>query len=517
MKIGMAYIKGALPGFETFGNLPTDLVKPNGFVNGVEASKELDGLIIPGGSIIESQSLSDDLAIQIKKMAADGKFILGICSGFQVLANKTDVGRNSPSPIVHNGLGLLDLEFSPFISTDRVEAIVNNDSFITNGVDKVFGFHCHTYGKIENNNEKEIIYSPIKRANYSNVDFNQLSGVINDDGNIVGTMIHGMLDNNPKIIENVFNFLDANENDINDIYNKNKSFKIAINNQLGIDTNINIEKDNKFINNFKNHFNLNNIYDNDKNNKNDIPPTLFIGSQSSDSGKTFITTGIAAALKKRGLKVAILKIGSDIRDTLPGIYMTNELMEDFASIKIGNLGWLEIDNVLNALKDFNNNDYDVVLIEGAMSVLIGILKDIIPYSGAEIALSSNIPLLLVSNVSKGGIESSAIDLANHIKFLKKIGLKVNGAILNRVYDFDLVDKVKTYIKKETNIDIQAIGKATLAERGGTPEVEINLEDFALTALNTIEKYLDLEKIVQMAEIPHFDGYLSMQEINNLFK
>ena len=47
-KIGLAYINGAVPGFEDFGNLPTDIVKENGLVNGVKASEELDALIIPG-------------------------------------------------------------------------------------------------------------------------------------------------------------------------------------------------------------------------------------------------------------------------------------------------------------------------------------------------------------------------------------------------------------------------------------------------------------------------------------
>ena len=56
-KIGFLYVKGTLPAFEDFGHLPTHLVKNNGMVNGFKAHNELDGLIIPGGSIIESQSV----------------------------------------------------------------------------------------------------------------------------------------------------------------------------------------------------------------------------------------------------------------------------------------------------------------------------------------------------------------------------------------------------------------------------------------------------------------------------
>ena len=47
------------------------------------------------------------------KMADADKFVLGICSGFQVLAKETDVGRLSTIPITREGLGLLDAEFKP--------------------------------------------------------------------------------------------------------------------------------------------------------------------------------------------------------------------------------------------------------------------------------------------------------------------------------------------------------------------------------------------------------------------
>lgn len=40
-KIGLVYIKGAVPGFENFGELPTHLVKSNGLVDGKKASSEL--------------------------------------------------------------------------------------------------------------------------------------------------------------------------------------------------------------------------------------------------------------------------------------------------------------------------------------------------------------------------------------------------------------------------------------------------------------------------------------------
>ena len=84
MKIGLLYVQGALPAFENFGGLPTHLVKEYGLVNGKPAHRVLDALIIPGGSIIESDSVNSSLSREIKKMARDGALILGMCSGFQV-------------------------------------------------------------------------------------------------------------------------------------------------------------------------------------------------------------------------------------------------------------------------------------------------------------------------------------------------------------------------------------------------------------------------------------------------
>nr|WP_255596638.1 AAA family ATPase [Methanobrevibacter sp. TMH8] len=542
MKIGLTYIKGSLPGFEDFGNLPTNLVKSNGLVddtNGVKASDELDAIIIPGGSILESNSISNDLADEIKQMAADGKPVIGICSGFQALANQTDVGRKSPCPIIKKGLGLLDVNFSPLISNDRVEAVVANDSFLTKNISSnefITGFHCHTYGniKINDNNTLPILYSSIKRMNYGDTDSSVLSGVRNDNGNVIGTMIHGILDENPVIVENIFDYIGANPNDINNIFIANEEVKKRIRSELAIDTGININNI-KSCNEFKKIL-LNSL--NSKINQNDdnitathdidsiskeIPPMLMIGSTGSDSGKTFITTGIAGGLTKRGLNVCVLKVGPDVRDTEPSLYLTKNKMEEYTSIKIGHLGWMDIENTLKRLKSSN---YDFVIIEGVMSVFTGLLNEKIPYSGAEIAVSSNIPMLLVSGVNKGGIESAAVDLASHAKTLKKMGIEVNGIIFNKVYDMDIFNEVASYVTSVFNSetgnklaidDILAIPKIKLDERSTTPEVEIKLEEFSRAALKTVEKHLDLEKIVKMSNIPKFKGYLSFDEIKNFFK
>ena len=274
-KIGLAYINGAVPGFEDFGNLPTDIVKENGLVNGNEASEELDALIIPGGTLIESNDINMPLNSEIKKMARDGKPIIGICAGFQLLSNQIDIGRKSPVPIVKPGLGIIDVNFSPLITSDRVKAKVFDNSFLVKGQnDDVDGFHTHTYGKVEGD-AKPLFYSKVQRMNYGDTnkqgDYNIFSGACNDDGNVIGTMIHGILDENPVLVNNLLEQIDAG--DIDEIYSRNRQVKRFLQSEVGIHTGIKIPE----------------ITPNKR------PKYLMIGSNGSDSGKTFILTGLAGA------------------------------------------------------------------------------------------------------------------------------------------------------------------------------------------------------------------------------
>lgn len=492
--IGLLYVKGSLPSFENFGELPTHLLKENGMINGQKADEVLDGLIIPGGSIMESQTVNPEVEEVIRKMDSHGKFILGICSGFQVLANKTDIGRKSPCPIEREGMGILDVTFHPLIGTDRVEAEVVDESFLTKGImgETVTGFHCHTYGDIKGD-APPILFSRVKRTDYTDNPRKILSGVRNDDGNVVGVMIHASLDENPIFNNNILNYLDASEKDIQEIKVANQELVTKMKQEVGIGLDINSE------------------YQSSKNPKTpNMPPFLMIASTGSDSGKTFLTAGLVGVLRKRGYRVGILKVGPDVRDLVPSLYLNKEKMEDFSSIQIGGLGWKDLNEVINNVK---GQKYDLILIEGVMSIFTGLLNEKTPFSAAEIARAGNIPTLLVTACNKGGIETAALDLVSHVDMMRKIGIKTTGVILNKVYHEKIAETASNYLKNTTGLDwVGKVPKAQLAARGGTPEVEIKLEDFCQKAIETVEKNLDVDGIIKMAEKPHFTGYLSYDEI-----
>ena len=426
-------------------------------VNGFKMHRELDGLIIPGGSIIESQSVSNEIKKEITRMSSDGKFILGMCSGFQLLANKTDIGRKSPCPVEREGLGLLNVSFSPMVGTDRVEANIINDSFLTEDIigEKITGFHCHTYGNITGD-AKPILNSIVKRTNYRNDPREILSGVTNDDGNVVGLMVHGALDENLGLATNILKFLDASNGDVSEIKIANRRLIQNIKSEVGIDTGITVEADLSISND-------------------PIPKMIMIGSTGSDSGKTFLTTGLVGVLRKRGYKVGVIKIGPDIRDIVPSLYLNKEKMENFSSIQIGGLGWKEMSQVLDSIKSKN---YDLVIVEGVMSIFTGMLNEKVPFSSAEIAIASNIPVLMVSQCNKGGIETAAVDIVAHIELMEKLGIKTVGAVLNKVYDKKIANNVSRFIERKIKPEYLAfVPKVSLTERGNMPEVEIKLEDF----------------------------------------
>ncbi len=311
-RVGLIYLPGALPCFEKFGNLPTDLVREDALVSGKPASEVLDMLIIPGGSLVESQSLKENVTREIVKMAETGKFVLGICSGFQILGKATDIGRLSSAPIMREGLGLLDAEFKPLICTDRVKATVVGKSFITGEVGgEVTGFHCHTYGNVILHKEaKPILISHAKRINYHTETQELISGITNKQGNVVGITIHALLDNNPLIIQSITKSLEISPKELQAIRATNSKLMKEIKSEIGISTNIK-SKSNKA-------------------NASKHPSLLLITATGSGSGKTFIVTGIAGALKKKGLNIGVMKVGGDIRDAVPALYLIKEPIMNYS-------------------------------------------------------------------------------------------------------------------------------------------------------------------------------------------
>jgi cobyric acid synthase len=496
----LAYLPGALPCFEDFGNLPTDLVCSDAIVDGKPASEVLDMIIIPGGSLVESQSVNRRIAHEIIKMADSGKFVLGICSGFQILARETDVGRLSTVPITREGLGLLDAEFKPLICTDRVSATITDKSFITDEVGKeVSGFHCHTYGKIVlHKDAKIILVSHAKRVNYHNDPQDLVSGVANKEGNVVGIFIHALLDQNPTIIQSITKSLSISAIELEAIRAANAKLLERIKSEVGISTNMRQQGTS-----------------NQKGSR-----LLLVTANESGSGKTFLVAGIAAALKLRGFKVGVLKVGGDIRDAVPALYLIKEPIKSYSSIKIGESGWKPLAEVISEA----SQNYDFLLVEGAMSAFTGLLNDKVvrPTSTAEVAAALGASTIVVVGCDNEGIEGALINTINYVNVLRNLGIKITGVILNKARMSYLTDDIKQTIKSAfENVRVELLGvvpRMDVEGRGMIPEIEIKYEEFGAQAIKAAEQYINLDALTKIAEAPRLnqvDYEAFMEKFKNL--
>lgn len=498
-RIGLVYLPGALPCFEEFGNVPTDLVREDGLLNGKPASEVLDMIIIPGGSLVESQSINNTIIREIRRMADSGKFVLGICSGFQILAKDTDIGRLSSTPILREGLGLLDAEFKPLICTDRVKATVVDESFLTDEVGgEVTGFHCHTYGQIVlGKDAKPILISHVQRVNYHANPQDLVSGIANKKGNVVGVSIHALIENNPLIIRGITKSLDISPEELPEIRATNAKLLQNIKSEVGISTNIRTKR---------------------KVQETKAPAVLLITAMGSGSGKTFIVTGVAGALKKRGIKLGLMKVGGDIRDSVPALYLIKEPIRGYSSIKVGNSGWKPFSE---AVKEAERN-YDLLLIEGAMSAFTGFLNENVerPSSTAEVAAALGAPVIVVVGCDKEGIEGALVSTLNFVDLMRKLDVRMVGVILNKVRTSYLTEEIRLFMEKAfENVGVKLLGvvpRIELEGRGTIPEVEIRYEEFGAKAIETAESSIDLDTLAELATPPRMHA-VDYEELTEKFK
>lgn len=490
---------GSLPCFEEFGGLPTDIVTGDGVLDGQPASEVLDMLIIPGGSLVESKSITDTLAKEIEKMADEGKYLLGICAGFQVLAKSTDTGRLSPTPIIRKGLSLLDVEFEPLICTDRVNATVTGESFLTHKAGSmVTGFHCHTYGKIRLGRDAHpILLSHVKRVNYRDDPQRLISGVANGEGNVVGVLLHGFLDENPTVISAIMKSLDITMEELEEIRKVNAKLRIRLRSEIGVSTGFKVQ----------NALNL------EKKAK-----ALLFTALESGAGKTFVLAGLAGALKLRGINVGVLKVGGDIRDIVPALYLIKEPMQRYSSIRLGKSGWMSLCEAVEKAGE----DYQLLLIEGAMGDLTGLLNMEAehPLSTVEVAIALKIPVVIIAACDRSGIEGALVDLLHHIDVLAKLGVQVAGVILNKVRVSYMTEVIKHLIREALSVrGAELLGimpRLDIEARGMIPEVEIRYEDFCGKALESSERYINIDKLLEIAQPPKFT-HISFRELIGKFR
>nr|WP_263313742.1 phosphoribosylformylglycinamidine synthase subunit PurQ [Mammaliicoccus sp. Marseille-Q6498] len=152
-----------------------------------------DGVLIPGGFSFGDYLRSGAMArvapiiSEVKRFADEGKPVLGVCNGFQIL---TEIGL-LPGALLHNDHHL-------FVSRDEKLTIVNNETKFTFQYDKnekvvypvAHGeghYYCteEMYNDLVNNNQIILTYD-----NNPNGSYKDIAGITNKEGNVCGMMPH---------------------------------------------------------------------------------------------------------------------------------------------------------------------------------------------------------------------------------------------------------------------------------------------------------------------------------------
>lgn len=159
-----------------------------------------DLIIIPGSknTLADLEYLEkSNLVQEIKNASLRGIPIMGISSGYQILGSKLfDSEKTAAEPVEYQGLGLLNTEtvFNTEKTTTQVKAKVRvNAGIIKNCQNmQLEGFEIHT-GTTTLRGEEDN--SPFLLTESSGQGVNLPEGAISQSGQVFGTYLHGIFDN----------------------------------------------------------------------------------------------------------------------------------------------------------------------------------------------------------------------------------------------------------------------------------------------------------------------------------
>ena len=229
------------------------------------------------------------------------------------------------------------------------------------------------------------------------------------------------------------------------------------------------------------------------NNINQNIPRITVASPQGHSGKTVVSIGMCAALRRRGLVIQHFKRGPD--------YIDPSWMTAAAGRDCRNLDSIMLSEE-SILASFQRASMGagLAIMEGAMG-----LYDCLDLTGrgstAYIARLLNSPVILVVNSAKM-TRSIAAMVSGYQHF--ELGTRIAGVILNNVGGSRHEQKLRSAI--ETYCGIPVVGSLPKREELNIAERHLGLKPFSEAAETSkiesisecIEKYLDLDEILKIA-------------------
>jgi adenosylcobyric acid synthase len=183
--------------FEALEHEPGVVVR---FVDRPEEVRGADLVILPGSKSTASDLAwlrASGIAAIVTERARERAPVLGICGGCQMLGQTLEDphGVESPEPLV-TGLGLLPIRtrFAREKTTAQVRARVRDASFLCAGVaagEELEGYEIHM-GLVEAAADAKVPFVISARNGQPE---QALDGAVDASGSVVGTMLHGVLEN----------------------------------------------------------------------------------------------------------------------------------------------------------------------------------------------------------------------------------------------------------------------------------------------------------------------------------
>ncbi len=224
--------------------------------------------------------------------------------------------------------------------------------------------------------------------------------------------------------------------------------------------------------------------------------SIIIAAPHSGSGKTTVTLGIMACLKKRGLDVAPFKVGPDFID--PGWH---RLATGRPSANLD--GWMCPEAFVRETFAFHGQGADIAVIEGVMGLFDGIDGVSDAGSTAQIARVTGSPVILVVD-AKSQARSAAALVQGFARFDPKV--TVAGVIFNNVGSDNHARILREAVESSV-AGIPVFGCIPRDERLGIPSRHLGLvtaeenpltDDFLERLAEVIGKHVDLDAVLSLS-------------------
>lgn len=203
---------------------------------------------------------------------------------------------------------------------------------------------------------------------------------------------------------------------------------------------------------------------------------LFVTGTGTDIGKTYVSAALARAMTKKNLKLAYYKAavsGAESIESSDAGYVSiqAQLKQETSSLLSylykkplsphlaarGENCFASLDKIK---EDFKNlADYDYVLVEGAGGIICPVVwEENLKLMYTDIIKALNLSVMVVADAGLGTINHTVLTL----NYLKSLGIKIQGVILNRYDENSLMHKDNLYmIEQLSNIKVVAV----LANKG----------------------------------------------------